>query len=146
MLKDNIRMLRRLHGLSQEEVAERVGVSRQAYAKWERGTTIPDVEKCGLLAKMYGTTVDSLLRDETTEGIGTIPPPPAGKSIWGSVTINERGQIVIPKGARDRYCLAAGMRLIVLGDEIGIALIPAEFFEKQMKAVMEMAAVTGEPV
>ena len=79
MLKDNIRMLRRLHGLSQEEVAERVSVSRQAYAKWERGTTIPDVEKCGLLAKMYGTTVDSLLRDETTEGIGSIPPPPAGK-------------------------------------------------------------------
>ena len=50
MLKENLAMLRKIHGYSQEEVAEKVGISRQAYAKWERGTTIPDVEKCALRA------------------------------------------------------------------------------------------------
>ena len=105
MLKDNLVMLRNIHGFSQEEIAEKINISRQAYAKWEKGMTIPDIEKCSLLAKVYGTTIDSLIETETAEGIGMIPPPPKGKNIWGSVTINERGQIVIPKGARDTFKL-----------------------------------------
>lgn len=44
MLSKNLAMLRDLHGLSQEEAAEVVGISRQAYAKWEKGETVPDVE------------------------------------------------------------------------------------------------------
>ena len=40
MLKDNLLMLRGIHGFSQEEIAERVGISRQAYAKWESGATM----------------------------------------------------------------------------------------------------------
>lgn len=138
MLKDNLVMLRKLHGCSQEEIAEKIGISRQAYAKWERGATIPDVEKCGLLAELYGTTVDSLIRTETAEGIGPVPPAPKGKNIWGSVTVNDRGQIVIPKGARDRFGLSGGQRLIVVSDEAGIALIPAKSFEENMKKAMEM--------
>ena len=138
MLKDNLVMLRKLHGCSQEEIAEKIGISRQAYAKWERGATIPDVEKCGLLAELYGTTVDSLIRTETADGIGMVPPAPKGKNIWGSVTVNDRGQIVIPKGARDRFGLSGGQRLIVVSDEAGIALIPAESFEEKMKKAMEM--------
>jgi len=138
MLKENLVMLRKLHGYSQEEIAEKIGISRQAYAKWEKGSTIPDVEKCGLLAELYGTTVDSLIKTETADGIGTIPPAPKGKNIWGSVTINDRGQIVVPKGARDKFGLAAGQRLIVASDEAGIALIPAETFEENMRKAMEM--------
>ena len=138
MLKDNLAMLRGLHGFSQEEIAGKIGISRQAYAKWESGATVPDVEKCGLLAKVYGTTVDNLLMDQSTEGIGLIPPAPKGKYIWGSVTVNDRGQIVIPKDARDRYGLSGGQRLIVLGDEEGIALIPAELFESRLKPVMDL--------
>ena len=141
MLTDNLVMLRSLHGYSQEEIAEKIGISRQAYAKWEKGTTVPDIEKCALLAKVYGTTIDSLIKTETAEGIGMIPPAPEGKNIWGSVTIGERGQIVIPKGARDQFGLTGGQRLIVLGDEEGIALVPAEAFEKRIKAAMELMAV-----
>ncbi len=139
MLKDNLAMLRSLHGFSQEEIAEKINISRQAYAKWEKGTTIPDVEKCSLLAKVYGTTIDGLMKTETADGIGTIPPAPKGKNIWGAVTINERGQIVIPKDARDQFGLTGGQRLIVLGDEEGIALLPAEAFEAKIKKVMELA-------
>ncbi len=138
MLKDNLIMLRKIHGYSQEEIAEKIGISRQAYAKWERGTTIPDVEKCSQLAELYETTIDSLIHTTTAEGIGVIPPPPKGKNLWGCVTINDRGQIVIPKGARDLFHLTGGQRLIVASDGVGIALIPAEKFEKNMKKAMEL--------
>lgn len=138
MLKENIVMLRKIHGYSQENVAEKIGISRQAYAKWERGTTIPDVEKCSLLAELYGTTIDSLLKTESADDIGMIPPAPKGKNIWGAVTMGDRGQIVIPKGARDKFGFSGGQRIVVLSDERGIALLPAEWFEDNMKKVMEM--------
>ncbi len=139
MLKDNLAMLRNLHGFSQEEIAEKIGISRQAYAKWEKGTTIPDIEKCSLLAEVYGITIDSLIRTEELPGVGVIPMAPKGKFIWGSVAVNDRGQIVIPKEARERYRLTPGQRLIVLGDELGIALIPDEGFRAMLQKTMEQA-------
>ena len=144
MLKDNLVTLRNIHGFSQEELAEKINISRQAYAKWERGDTIPDVEKCSRLAEIYGVSIDSLIKTEELEGIGAIPPAPKGKNIWGSVAINERGQIVIPKAARDRFALSGGQRLIVLSDEEGIALIPAEKFEARMKAVLAYASASND--
>ena len=144
MLKDNLAMLRNLHGFSQEELAEKINISRQAYAKWERGDTIPDVEKCSRLAEIFGVSIDSLVKTERAEGLGVLPPAPKGKNIWGSVTINERGQIVIPKAARERFALTGGQRLIVLSDEEGIALIPAEKFEARMKAVLAYASVIND--
>lgn len=144
MLKDNLILLRNMHGFTQEEIAEKIGISRQAYAKWESGATIPDIEKCSCLAKLYGITIDSLIKTETADGIGMIPPAPKGKNIWGSVTINERGQIVIPKAARDKFGLTGGQRLIVLSDEEGIALIPAEIFETRIKIAMEAAAMKSD--
>ena len=137
MLKDNLVMLRNLHGYSQEAIAEKIGISRQAYAKWESGATSPDIEKCNLLAEVYGTTIDSLVRTEPVEGIGIIPPPPKGKHIWGTVTVGDRGQIVIPKGARDQFGLTGGQRLIVLSDETGMALVPEEGFLSNMRKVMD---------
>ena len=139
MLKDNLIMLRNLNGYSQETVAEKIGISRQAYAKWESGATVPDIEKCSLLAELYGTTIDSLVRTEPVEGVGMIPPAPKGKNIWGSVAVGERGQIVIPKGARDLFGLTGGQRLIVLSDENGIALIPDEAFMTRMQSVLEQS-------
>lgn len=62
MLKENLVMLRNIHGFSQEEIAERINISRQAYAKWESGATVPDIEKCGMLAAVYGVTIDSLVK------------------------------------------------------------------------------------
>ena len=51
--------------------------------------------------------------------------------------MGDRGQIVIPKGARDLFGLTGGKRLIVLSDENGIALIPDEAFMKNMKKALE---------
>jgi len=137
MLKDNLAMLRNIHGFSQEAIADKIGISRQAYAKWESGATVPDIEKCALLADVYETTIDSLIRTEPLEGVGMIPPAPKGKNIWGTVTVNDRGQIVIPKGARDAFNLFTGERLIVLSDENGIALVPEKAFVASMQRVIE---------
>ena len=140
MLKDNLIMLRNINGFSQEEIAEKVGISRQAYAKWEKGETVPDVNKCAKLAEVYGTTIDSILNFNTHQEGLVIAPAPKGKHIFGSVTINERGQIVIPKAARDVFQIQAGDRLIVLGEDgEGLALVKAEMFEERMKQVMGMA-------
>lgn len=140
MLKDNLIMLRSMSGYSQEQIAEKVGISRQAYAKWESGATTPDVEKAAKLAQVYGTTVDALLKTEKTDGLDAIPPAPAGKHLWGSVILGDRGQIVIPKAARDSLGLSGGCRLIVLSDENGIALVPAEQFEEQIRNLLTQAA------
>lgn len=144
MLKENLVMLRGLHGFSQEEIAEKINISRQAYAKWETGATVPDIEKCRLLAAVYGVTLDSLVNSNSAEGSGTSVLTPKGKNIWGSVPINDRGQIVIPKGARDKFHLAGGTRLIVLSDDDGIALVPAERFEENIRKIMELAAAENK--
>lgn len=145
MFKENLIMLRNINGFSQEEIAEKVNISRQAYAKWESGATIPDIEKCKRLADIYGVTIDSLITTTTIDGKEVIPPAPPGKNIWGSVVINDRGQLIIPKAARDKFGLTGGQRLIVLSDEKeGIALIPAEIFEAKMEAAMQFASLKPE--
>ncbi|MBQ0059149.1 MAG: helix-turn-helix domain-containing protein [Lachnospiraceae bacterium] len=145
MLSDNLIMLRNIKGLSQEDVAEVAGVSRQAYAKWEKGDTLPDVEKCAIMAEYYGVTIDSLWK--TNEPVNGIPvsPAPKGKHIFGTVTVSERGQIVIPKEARDLFNLTGGTRLIVLGDEgEGLALLPAESFERTLRETLARATKIRE--
>lgn len=133
MLKENISMLRDVNGYSQEEVAEKVGVSRQAYAKWEKGETVPDVERCQKLAELYGTTIDSLINFSNKVGTTTLVPAPKGKHIFGTTKINDRGQVVIPKKARELFGINNGDSLVVLGDEAeGIALIKADVFEKRI--------------
>ena len=140
MLKDNLVMLRKLKGYSQEQIAEKIDISRQAYAKWESGATVPDIEKAALLAQVYGVTLDSLMKTERVEGVGILPPGPPGKNIWGSVALGDRGQIVIPKTARDRFGLKPGDRLIVASDENGIALLPAEIFESMLRVFRDSIA------
>lgn len=144
MLKENLTMLRGINAYSQEEIAERIGISRQAYAKWESGATIPDVEKCRRLAEVYGVTVDALLKTEQVDGAGVLPPAPKGKNVWGSVVMNERGQLVIPKAAREHFGFEPGQRFIVLSEDAeGLALVPAEIFEEKMRRLTELAR-TGE--
>ncbi len=140
MLKENLVLLRGARGMSQEQVAEAIGISRQAYAKWEKGETVPDVEKCQKLAQLYDTTIDALLKTETHEA-HILLPAPKGKHIWGTVTVGERGNIVIPKDAREAFHIVSGTRLVVLGeDHEGIALIPAELFEERLKKIYQHAA------
>ncbi|MCI7129094.1 MAG: helix-turn-helix transcriptional regulator [Lachnospiraceae bacterium] len=138
MFKDNLTMLRRANNLSQEDVAEKVNVSRQAYAKWERGESVPDIEKCAALAALYNTTLDDLYREEKLPGGMDVMPAPKGKHLFGTVTVNDKGQIVIPKKAREVMQIGPGDDLVVLADEqSGLALVKAEWFEKHLMDMME---------
>lgn len=131
-------MLRSVNGYSQEEVAEKVGISRQAYAKWEKGETVPDVERCQKLAELYGTTIDSILNFSHKVGDSVVTPAPKGKHIFGTVKVNERGQIVIPKRARELFDIKKDDAIVVLGDEAeGLALMKTDFFEKRMHMVWD---------
>lgn len=145
MFSDNLLYLRNIKGLSQEQVAEAVGISRQSYSKWEQGDTFPDIDKCDKLAKFYGVTIDSLIHADEKIGKTKIATAPIGKHLWGTVTIGSKGQIVIPKNARDTFDMKEGDRLVVLGDESqGIALIKAEIFEKQMQEMLERSQRSAE--
>ena len=120
--------LRKLNNLTQEDVAEKVGVSRQAVAKWESGETMPDLEKSRLLAETFGGSLDDLANFEPDKNLN-VSVPPKGKHLFGVVTIGEKGQIVIPAKARKIFNLKAGDQLVVLGDETqGLALMKTEGF------------------
>lgn len=67
MLQDNIRKLRKEAGLSQEQMAERLAVSRQAVTKWETGAGAPDLENVVAIARLFNVTVDSLLNGDPTQ-------------------------------------------------------------------------------
>ncbi len=64
ILADKIIRLRKKNGLTQEELAEKMNVSRQAVSKWESAQTIPDLEKILQLSTLFGVTTDYLLKDE----------------------------------------------------------------------------------
>lgn len=128
MISVNLSYLRKVNGYSQEEVAEKVGVSRQAVAKWEAGDTVPDLENCLALAKLYGVTLDDLVQYDQEQSAG-VPIAPKGRYMFGVVTVGERGQIVIPKKAREVFNIQPGDDLLMLGDkEQGLALVKNEVF------------------
>ncbi|MBQ6600480.1 MAG: helix-turn-helix transcriptional regulator [Clostridia bacterium] len=62
-LHEKIFNQRKLRGMSQEELAEKVGVSRQAVSKWETGEALPEITKLKALADLFGVTTDFLLDD-----------------------------------------------------------------------------------
>ena len=66
-LHEKIIVYRKKCGLSQETLAEKIGVSRQAVSKWETGDALPEITKLKALADCFGVTVDFLLDENTDE-------------------------------------------------------------------------------
>lgn len=67
ILADKIIRLRKKAGWSQEELAERLGVTRQSVSKWEGAQSVPDIEKILQMSRIFGVTTDYLLKDELDE-------------------------------------------------------------------------------
>lgn len=126
MIGENIQLFRREKNLTQEALAELVGVSRQTIAKWESGESTPDLTLAGKLAEALDVPLDELARGP----FGAAPRETHnGKHMFGLVTVGDKGQIVIPVQARRVFGIRPGDRLMVLGDENrGLALIDARFF------------------
>lgn len=122
MISVNLKRLRKIHQYTQERVAEKINVSRQSIAKWEQGETTPDIESLTKLAKLYNVSLDHIVNHSEEESGIVIPPK--GKYFFGSVLVGERGQIVIPKEARELFNIKSGDKLLVLGDEDrGLAVV-----------------------
>ena len=135
MISMNLAYLRKKNRYSQEDVAEKIGVSRQAVAKWELGETTPDLANCIALAALYDVTLDDLACYDMMRN--NLPIPPKGKHLFGTVVVGDRGQIVIPKKARDVFGIHAGDNLVVLGDEKqGIGIVKSEVFSALIEELL----------
>ena len=134
MIGENIAKLRREAGLSQEALAEKLGVSRQTLAKWESGESVPDVLRCDALADYFNTTLEDLLHGDLDKE----PKQPKGRYVFGMVTVGDKGQIVIPAKARHSFHIEPGDNLLVLGDiEQGLALVRPDLFLEVAKQIQE---------
>ena len=126
MIGDNVQILRKKRNLTQESLAELVGVTRQTIAKWESGESVPDLSLAGKLAAVLDVALDELVEapreefeDESLKG----------KHMFGIVTVGDKGQIVIPVRARRMFGIIPGSQLMVLGEEgQGLAIMDARRF------------------
>ena len=127
MIGKNLQKLRKQKNMTQEALAEQVGVARQTIAKWETGESVPDLEMAAKLAAVMAVSLDDLTNAPEDELDGH--PGMRGKHMFGVVTVGDKGQIVIPVRARRVFNINPGDQLMVLGDEnSGIALVNARYF------------------
>lgn len=106
-LGEKLQSLRAEAGLSQEDLAEHLAVSRQAVSKWELDKTVPDVKYIVALSDLFGVTTDYLLKDAEApppqaQAPDTPPPPPASQ---------KSGCPPPPPEAPDRSCLLLDVSL-----------------------------------
>lgn len=118
-----IQALRKTSGLSQEELADRIGVSRQAVSKWESEQSLPDLEKIILLSEFFGTTTDYLLK-------GIVPEPteePRRNAMLFAITgtvLNAAGLIAAVMLWLERqtvYAAGLGLILMLIGSGVFLA-------------------------
>lgn len=108
-LAEKILHLRTQQGLSQLELAEQLGVSRQSVSKWETGQSVPDLDKLIKLADLFGISVDELVR----EGERPQPPQPEPQ---GPQVVYVREKHSLTSTQRVGICVeAAGLILALLG-------------------------------
>lgn len=137
MISENIVKLRKKYNYSQEDVAEKIGVTRQTIAKWENGESVPDVVHSSALAELFNISLDNLVNfNGSISGMSEVPPK--GKHMFGVVTVGDKGQIVIPVKARRVFNIKPGDSLVVLGDEErGLALLGTDFFDQMFKMIQQ---------
>lgn len=69
MLSEKIYLLRRKQGLSQEQLAEKIGVSRQSISKWEGGLSTPELDKLKALSECFQITLDELTTEQEPQAV-----------------------------------------------------------------------------
>ena len=118
ILADKIIQQRKKNGWSQEELAERLNVSRQAVSKWESAQTVPDLQKILQLATLFGVTTDYLLKDEIEDAEYTPDEPSSSNKV--SLTMAQN-YLALRKSAAKNIalatvlCILSVVPLILLG-------------------------------
>lgn len=121
-IADRIQHLRRTKGISQEELADKIAVSRQSVSKWESEQSSPDIEKVILMSDYFEVTTDYLLKGieppATNNPVITKEEPNANIFTIVATAFNFLGLIVaamIWKDEQTAVATAAGLIFIVLG-------------------------------
>lgn len=109
--------LRRAKGLTQDEVAERLGVSPQAVSKWENDISYPDISLLVPLAGLLGVSVDHLLDRKKNDSVLRVLPPEERKN-----TDEMLLKIIVNSGEGDKIRVNLPVPLIKVGLEIGMQM------------------------
>lgn len=116
ILADKIINERKKNGWSQEELAEKLSVSRQAVSKWEGAQAVPDLQKIIAMANIFGVSIDYLLKDEiepdTVQQIVTIAGTPEGNNAR-KVSLEEANEFIdLSKMAAPKIALGVSMCIL----------------------------------
>lgn len=121
---EKLQKLRKERGWSQEELANRITVSRQAVSKWELGTAVPDTDNIVQLSELFGVTTDYLIKD----GLDSDEDIPAVA----------RTAEKVKNAEQSRQLLIAGIITLVLGIIIvGVLLTLSQVIESYQKATYD---------
>ena len=142
---ERITELRKSKGLSQEELAEQLGVSRQSVSKWETGTSTPDTDKAIAMSRIFGVTADFLLTGEYNN-----PDLASGKIVYNNGNVVEGAEPAmtteeIPEDIEEKkkFKLPDWRIIVAIVLVIGIILTILSFgiFKKKETAVPQEEAV-----
>lgn len=128
ILADKIIELRKKSGWSQEELAEKMGVSRQSVSKWEGALSIPDLDKILLLSEIFGVSTDYLLKDELGDEIPA-PKEEISESSFRKVSMEEANNFIRVKD-ETAPMVAFGVVLCILSPVIMFLLMALEIMGK----------------
>lgn len=105
-IAQRIQKLRKQSGLSQEQLAEKLGVSRQAVSKWESEQSVPDIDKLAQLSELFGVSTDHLIKGEEVNH-----------------TESAQKAVEIVHVSQKLYILDANKRKLAAFEEFGISMI-----------------------
>lgn len=115
-----IQNLRKQKGLSQEQLAEAVGVSRQAVSKWEAEQSVPDIDKIILICDYFGVTTDYILRNEEMSCTETVHS--TNKNEEEKDIDNKKKSTLLLTVAVMLYILCA-VPIIIIPNQVGLVLL-----------------------
>lgn len=124
---ERIYNLRKKSGLSQEEFADKLGVSRQAVSKWETGQSVPDSEKAAAIGSFFGVSLDWLINGTEISAPTAVVPPAAetGATSAAAVAVLPAEKPVKKMAGWLKAVLIAG---IITFASIGVAALSAFIF------------------
>ena len=139
--EEKLMSLRKKSGMSQEDLAERLGVSRQAVSRWELGTTLPDAPNLLKLSDLFGVSVDYLLRDDYDKE-QELPPR---KVETPEVSAKEQGRRKWYLVASLAWAIAGFAFLIAALDRMSIHLVGLVFVDAVLAIVFLWKYLKTEP-
>lgn len=110
ILADKVMALRKKNGWSQEELAEKLNISRQSVSKWESGASIPDIDKIIALSGLFGVSTDYLLKDDLEKELPSETDDVYEAAKERAVSLQEANSFLsLVRGLAGRIALAAGL-------------------------------------